>query len=148
MIQTPELSTQHAVIMEQSRRLSGLAAELDSRGDAMVVRRLMEAVDGLIIQHLSIEDEQLYPTLMRAADPELRDTAMSAFEDMGGLCAVWAHYRDHWTIDRILSDPRRFRTATDDIVGALNLRVAMEESVLYPAFDALQSEDGVAVAAA
>ncbi len=148
MIQTPELSTQHAAIMDQSRRLSGLVAQLDSRGEAMVVRRLMETIGGLLIHHLSIEDDELYPALMRAADPELRDTAMSAFEDMGGLRAVWAHYRDHWTIDRILSDPRRFRTATDDIVGALSLRVAMEESVLYPAFEALQSQDGVVVAAA
>jgi hypothetical protein len=148
MIQTHQLSSQHALIMEQSRRLSALVADVGSRGDAMVVRRLMEAIDGLLVEHLSIEDGHLYPALINAGDPEMRDTALSAFEDMGGLCAVWAHYRDHWTTDRILSDPRRFHTATDDIVGALSLRVAMEESVLYPAFEALMVGNRGAFAAA
>jgi hypothetical protein len=148
MLQTRELSSQHAFIMDQSRRLCGLVADVGSRGDAMVVRRLIEAIDGFLVEHLSIEDGHLYPALMKSGEAEMRDTAISAFEDMGGLCAVWGHYRDHWTTDRILSDPRRFRAATDDIIGALSLRIAMEESVLYPAFDALQSGNRGASAAA
>jgi len=114
----------------------------------MIVRRLMESIDSLLVEHLSIEDTQLYPALMNADEAELRDTAMSAFEDMGGLCAVWAHHRDRWTIDAILADPRRFRTATEDIVGALALRIAMEESVLYPAFDSLRPDGERSSAAA
>jgi hypothetical protein len=137
MVNTRHLSQQHQQLLRLARELAGCAADLRSSGDAMTVRRVIDNIDSLLVEHLSLEDRGLYPVLMTADDPKLREDAMAAVEDMGGLYGVWVWYRSHWTLGVILADPVRFRMTTGDIVGALSLRIEMEEATLYPAFDSL-----------
>lgn len=137
MVDTRQLSQQHQQLLRLARELAGCAADLRSRGDAMTVRRVIDDIDSLLVEHLTLEDNGLYPALTAAADPALRLVAEAAVEDMGGLCGFWAWYRDHWTLTAVLADAARFQAATEDIVGALSLRIEMEETTLYPAFDAL-----------
>lgn len=136
MTDTRHLSRQHQQLLALARELVGCAADLRSRGDAMTVRRVIGDIDSLLLDHLSLEENGLYAALTTAEDPELRAVAKAAVEDMG-LCGIWAWYRDHWTLSAILADPARFRATTNDIVGALAIRIEMEEATLYPAFDAL-----------
>lgn len=137
MIDTHQLSQQHRRLLRVARELAGCAAGLRSHADAAAVRSVMEGLDRLLIEHLTVEDEGLYPALQGAADPQVRHAAARAVEDMGGLRGAWDWYRGHWTLTAILADPARFEAATGDIVGALALRIEMEETALYPAFDAL-----------
>lgn len=106
----------------------------------MTVHRIIDDMDGLLLEHLAMEDDGLYPALAAAADPALRASALAAAEDMGGLRGIWTWYRKHWTLAAVLADPVRFRTTTDDIVGTLSLRIQVEESTLYPAFAALKDD--------
>lgn len=137
MIDSRHFLKQHRRLLRQARELAGCAAGLRSHRDAVVVRNLIEDIDSLLSEHLTHEDAALYPTLAGSPDPQMRRTTIEAVEDMGALHGGWSWYRDHWTLNAILGDPGRFKTATGDIVGALSLRIEKEEAELYPAFDAL-----------
>lgn len=140
MVDTRYLSQQHRRLLHHARELAGCAAGLRSHWDAMTVRNMIDDIDALLLEHLALEDNDLYPALAKAANPHVRLAAAAAVEDMGGLCGAWEWFRDHWTLGTILGDPTRFEAATGDIVGALSLRIEMEEAELYPAFDALPAD--------
>lgn len=141
---TRTLRAQHRVIILQATALNGLAGGIKTRDDAFQACKAVQAIDRLLVRHLTIEDEWLYPGLMAASDPVLQQQATEAFEDMGGILQAWVQYRDAWTGDRIFNEPSRFAAATRGIVGALALRVEREDDTLYPAMDGLQSRDQAA----
>lgn len=105
------------------------------RDDAERARALILDIDHLLRGHLAREDADLYPAMMGAADPRTRALGTSAAGEMGGLLGVWTDYRDHWTVATILGGTRRFAAVTGGVIGALSLRIEMENDVLYPAMD-------------
>lgn len=127
---------EHAVLLRSASRLAGLAATLQTRADAVSVRELINGMNALLVDHLSKEDNDLYPMMMASDDWSLRNMAREAFADMGLLHGAWVAYRNQWTIDRILSDASTFGAATSALVEALATRISMENEMLYPAADA------------
>jgi len=130
------LTTQHGRIIRLASALSGTAAVLKTSDDAVRVRELMNALNTALIEHLAIEDGELYPVLMQSDDPSVRDLAQHYVEDMGALSGVWAHYFAEWSQARILADRDRFASVTKGLIGALAHRVAREEDTLYPTMEA------------
>ena len=100
----------------------------------------IRAIDGLLVAHLRDEDELLYPKLIAAQDSEVRRTAETWLEDMGGILGAWIAYRDQWTPDDVLANTDRFRAATTGILGALAMRIENENRELYPLLDRLSAE--------
>lgn len=132
---TQALRAEHAAIMVLASRLGGAAGDVKTRGDAHDAHGLIAAINGLLEGHLAEEDNHLYPALMAADDAPTRELGAAAYEAMGGLVGAWTGYRDGWTIEAILGDVRRFAAATHGVIGALSLRIEMENDVLYPAMD-------------
>ncbi len=130
------LHQDHAVLLRWASRLSGLAAGLRTRGDACDVRSSIDQMDAGLSVHLTVEDTDIYPRLMQHTDPRLQALATETFADMGVMRGAWASYRDLWTVDRILADKARFATATQALMQALAMRIALENDVLYPAAQA------------
>ena len=127
---------EHAVLLRSASRLAGLAATPQTRADAISVRNLISGMDALLVDHLSKEDNELYPLMMSSDDCSLRTMACEAFADMGLLHGAWLAYRNWWTVDRILTDASTFSAATAALVEALATRISMENEMLYPAADA------------
>ena len=136
---TRALRDEHRTITDAVSRLGGLVHDLRTRGDAHDVRAAILAIDAVLHRHLQFEDRELYPALMAAGDPAIRELGGHARENVGGLIGVWTDYRDRWTVEAILGDRRRFTDATAGVVGALSLRMEMENDQLYPALDALRA---------
>lgn len=136
---TRMLRDEHRTITDAVSRLGGLVLDLRTRGDAHDVRAAILSIDAVLQRHLEFEDRELYPALMASNDPVVRDLGSSARENMGGVIDVWTDYRDRWTVEAILGDRRRFVDATAGVVGALSLRIEMENDHLYPAIDALRA---------
>lgn len=141
---TRTLRAQHRVIIRQATALNGLAGGIKTRDDASEACNAISGLDRLLVRHLTIEDEWLYPGLMSADDPDVQQQAAEAFEDMGGILQAWIQYRDGWTGERVFNDPARFAAATHCVVGALALRVELEDDTLYPAMDGLVSQNRAA----
>lgn len=136
------MSWQHRSIIDKASVLGGLCRHVKTRSDAEAARRLIDEVDVELVAHLTIEDAELYPLLMDAQDEGLRLLGAEAFEGVGGLLEVWVRFRDHWTVTAMLADPRRFAVAAGGVLGALSVRVEMEEDSLYPAADAVARRGG------
>lgn len=130
------LRNEHAVLLRSASRLVGLAATLLTRGDAIDVRELIDGMNATLVDHLTKEDNELYPLMMASDDHDLQEMAREAFEDMGLLHGAWLAYRNQWTVDRILLETSTFNAATSALVEALATRIAMENDTLYPAVDA------------
>ena len=143
---THALRMEHSSIMALASRLGGVAGDVKTRGDAHDARALIGSIDNLLRAHLAEEDDNLYPALMAARDEETRQLGAAAFEAMGGIVGAWTNYRDHWTLEAILVDVRRFAAATEGVMGALSLRIEMENDVLYPAMERLTDAAGRAAA--
>ncbi|MGH7027157.1 hemerythrin domain-containing protein [Brevundimonas sp.] len=136
---TRSLELQHRVIIRRAIALKGMSGMVRAPDDSREALGLIEAIDQLLVEHLTIEDQVLYPALLDAPDAATRAFAADCIEEMGGILDVWVHYREQWTAERILADPRRFHEVTGGVVGALASRVEKEDAELYPAMDALMA---------
>ena len=134
---TLALRAEHSAIMGLASRLGGIAGAARTRDDAHDARAAILAIDALLQRHLAEEDADLYPALTDAPDAQTRLLGAAAYAEMGGIAGAWANYRDHWTVEVMLCHPGRFAAATEGFIGALSLRIAMENDVLYLAIDRL-----------
>ncbi|WP_428155561.1 hemerythrin domain-containing protein [Brevundimonas sp.] len=130
------LKAQHRRIIRLASALGGLAEVLKTQEDAARARELMSALNTALLEHLAIEDGELYPVLMTSEEPSVRQLAQDYVDDMGAVSGAWAHYFEEWSQARIVSDRSRFATVTKGLIGALAHRVAREDDTLYPAMEA------------
>ena len=137
MLDIHELRRQHRLIMVRATGLRGLGDMIKTRQDAEEARAAIEGIDKMLIEHLTIEDNDLYPALLAGPDSEVAAMAADCAEEMGGIRGAWVAYRDQWTAAAIAADPARFSAATAGVIGALALRVERENAELYPAAEAL-----------
>jgi len=138
-VNTQPLVEEHNSLMVLASLLGGVACAIKTRSDAQEARVLIQSIDALLQHHLAQEDENLYPALMVAGDEETRRLGADASEAMGGIVGAWTNYRDHWTLEAILGQAGRFAAATEGLMGALALRIEMENDVLYPAMERLNA---------
>ena len=129
------LKAQHRRIIRLASALGGLSETLKTSEDAAQARELMRSLDTALIEHLAIEDGELYPVLLTSDDAAVRQLAEAYVDDMGAVSGLWAHYLDKWSQAAILSDRSRFAIATKGLIGALAHRVASENDTLYPAME-------------
>ena len=134
---TRALRSEHDAVLRLVSRLGGLSHGVRTRDDAEGARALILDTDALLHGHLAREDSLLYPALQAAPDVQTRALGATCSTEMGGLIGAWAGYRGRWTVSAILGDTRRFAAVTADIIGALSLRIEMENDILYPALDRL-----------
>ncbi|CAN5256246.1 hypothetical protein BH09PSE1_BH09PSE1_30130 [soil metagenome] len=139
MLDIDELRRQHRDIMLRATDLLGIGERVKTRQDALEARAGIEGIDRMLIDHLTLEDVQLYPALLGCADANVAALAADCAEEMGGILGAWVAYRDQWSASAILSDPRRFSAATAGVIGALALRVERENTELYPAMEVFGS---------
>ncbi len=148
MLDIHELRRQHSLIMIQATGLRGLGDMIKTRHDAEEARAAIKGIDRMLIEHLTLEDDHLYPALLAGPDSEVAAMAADCAEEMGGIRGAWMAYRDQWTTAAIAADPARFSAATAGVIGALALRVERENTDLYPAFEALAQAPITALRAA
>jgi hemerythrin-like domain-containing protein len=132
---TQRLRREHGALLRFASQLTGLAATLKTRADAVECRAVMDGINTQMVSHLTVEDDDVYPALMASPDPSLQSLAREAFAEMGVIHGGWTAYRDLWTVDRIVQDKSAFSTATAALMKALSLRIAMENEILYPALE-------------
>jgi len=137
MLDIDELRQQHKAIMVRATGLRGLGDMIKTREDAREARGAIDGIHKMLSDHLTLEDDHLYPALLACGEATISAMAADCAEEMGGILGAWIDYRARWTASAILDDPRRFGAATAGVIGALALRVERENVELYPAVEAL-----------
>jgi hypothetical protein len=142
MLDIDELRRQHGDLLVRATGLRGLGDMVKTREDAAEARAAIHGIDKVLVDHLTIEDDHLYPALLASRDREVAALGADCAEEMGGILGAWIAYRDQWTAENILADPGRFRVATAGVIGALALRIERENVELYPAMAMILASRG------
>lgn len=108
--------------------------ELKAKGDAQALRTLLSSLAGKLNFHLAMEDQALYPRIMKL-DPKAKELATRFVSEMGGLAQAFGAYNAKWQTSAIRNDPAGFAEETREIFVALGKRVARENAELYPLAD-------------
>lgn len=133
----------------QHRDLDALSRSLEAQLDAIgqpgwdrEALRSLETFASRLLLHLGMEDEALYPVLVRHRDPEVQALARRYQQEMGGLKEAFLAYRAEWTArpDALTHDPRRFEAETRKILATLARRMRAEDLELYPRADGVSVE--------
>lgn len=91
----------------------------------------------VLTAHLAVEDEVVYPELLRHPDPAIASLARELQSEMGGLANRFAQYSSEWTASRVEQDWVGFCRATKAIIAEFNERIAREDHELYALLDRL-----------
>ena len=129
---TDKFRTQHDDIL----RVAGdITSQLKTNGDAAALRKLLSNLAGKVNFHLAMEDEALYPQLMKAGTADVKARATKFKEEMGGLGKVFTDYNNKWQTSAIRADFDGFANETRKVFGALAKRIERENKELYPLAD-------------
>lgn len=135
---TKHLRAQHDELLKIAGELGGLFEPEKLKADASTARSTLSRLAGKLTVHLSMEDKNMYPTLLGHSDEEIRDQAKRFIQEMGGIGIAFRQYLDKWpTAQYIEQDPDSFIAETKDIFKALGTRIEKENTKLYPVVDEL-----------
>jgi hemerythrin superfamily protein len=87
-----------------------------------------------LTRHVKKEDWLIYPRLKASARPEAREVGARLCPEVGAFEAEFGSYARRWTSAAITLDWAGYRQETLAIIRALHLRMALEETELYPCF--------------
>lgn len=128
-----QLHRDHLEILEIVAEVRARTAE-ETLSDSTGLARCRWRLARTVTQHLALEDVQVYPLLF--TDPRPEATALAArFERE--LCHLLSAFNTHtaeWTSDAVRRDWQGYRAAINELLDALETRIRLEESELYPLF--------------
>lgn len=136
MARTDSFRQQHNEILKIANQVSGLLIEAQLSKDANQVRALVARLAVQVKFHLGVEDQWLYPELLKSNDDRLKKLATQYMNEMGNIKQNFENYVVRWSpIEAIEKKPGNFVRETQALFGVLSRRIKLENSELYPAFD-------------
>jgi hypothetical protein len=124
---------------QQHDEILSIAGDIQKRikgdGDAQALRTMLSNLAGKLNFHLAMEDQALYPRIMKL-DAKASAVAKRFVTEMGGLADAFGAYNAKWQVSAIRADPAGFASETREMFVALGKRVARENAELYPLADA------------
>lgn len=107
----------------------------DPTGNAADVAREILILRSAVLNHLRMEDSDLYPKLGCCADAELVGLVSTYQTAMGGVAAAFERFTQQWGREngaRIKNDTTGFKRAANRDLRALFERIQREEHELHP----------------
>lgn len=138
MARTDNFRKQHVDILSIARDINQqLGAEL-SEQEAGAIRRQLSKMHGIVGLHLAMEDQSLYPAMLRSTDAEARALAQQYSDEMGDLASAFNAHMKTWGSNAAVSNAAaEFTAQTKGIFNALSKRIHRENTQLYPKADSL-----------
>ncbi|MBF0315426.1 MAG: hemerythrin domain-containing protein [Oligoflexia bacterium] len=128
---------QHEEMVKVVGQISALSTNADKvKQNANNVRALLSQLMGSLKSHLAMEDNVLYPDLLKNSDEKVRNLATRYSSEMGGMKAAVEKYNSKWiTAKNIEDNAAIFLSETKDLFNVLGKRIDRENSELYPLLD-------------
>lgn len=100
--------------------------------EPLAISKLLGRLRAVLLAHLKLEDDHLYPALGRSTDRTVRETAGHYREEMGGVKQTFVSFMGTWgNEEAIAADQDSFMTAWSGVRSALEVRMAKEDHGLY-----------------
>lgn len=126
-------SRQHKEILELVQGITGLLDPDSIQKESVQLRKDLSTLAGKLSIHLAMEDQALYPQLLRSPDKQIVQTAHTFSHQMGDLKESFREYIKSWpTATAIAGDPTGFIKETEAMFAALLNRIQREDQKLYP----------------
>ena len=126
------LKAQHVAVQKMATEISKF---LERKNIAGISAKLAE-LKAALLGHLELEDKNLYPALIKAAekkDPAAVETARMFSTNMVGISSVLVGFLKKYEGKSFSADA--FAQDWQGILGALGARINSEEATLYPLFE-------------
>ena len=133
---------EHLRILKRAAELLAACERVGSSAALDETRSAVRRLDSILRHHLLREDDELYGRLMTSGDPDVRNIAAQALENMGGLAQAWVSFVELCEDARHPHDQSRMTTTCTALLKALTERVRWENEVLYPMAEALDPSGG------
>jgi hemerythrin-like domain-containing protein len=133
MISIEMLRKQHADILEQIDAIVKSIKENKDDPSKEMVRELLANLSAELELHLLIEDDLLYPTLMKDSRESIRNVAHMFVIELSGVKEAFKKYKAKWAShDTIAVSLEAFISETKAIVALLRKRIDKENNELFP----------------
>lgn len=110
--------------------------------DPAKVHAALQRLAAVLLRHLRLEDEFLYPILEDSDDRTVRETAHRYREEMGGISAEFRALLARWAQpESIAASSAAFLGEWKAFRGRLEVRMAKEDNGLYAIADDYLTED-------
>lgn len=118
---------QHVILQQLVSRVpSSLPFDADACSAVLTRLRIV------LVRHLELEDDRLYPRLAELDDPTVSEKACRYQEEMGSLRRAFTDFSTKWSeTANIAGDPSGFLQHWAQIKEALLKRIAAEDTDLY-----------------
>lgn len=137
---TDGLRKQHQEIRALLTELQALLVNRESAvSESLQIRKLLTQLYGKVQIHLSMEDNILYPKMIKGFDPELSQMAQDFQAEMGAIKKAFSAYIQLWTTDHIQAYAQEFISQSAEIFLRLNRRIDAENDQLFQRYERFYS---------
>lgn len=125
--------SQHADLYGLIETIQALLSGFSTDAPTAPMREAFHQLSAKLRIHLALEDDALYPRLMRHPDARLRDRAEQFQTEMSGLRETYETFLRDWLHSgRFAQNRSGFVQAVRAIFGLLTARLRREDADLYP----------------
>lgn len=133
MVSIEMLRKQHDGLLEQADSIVQLIKENRDAFNEEMLRELLTNLAAELELHLLIEDDLLYPALMKDSTESVRIVAHIFSKELGGVKEMFKSYKAKWgekgTIAESLAS---FISETETMITLLRKRIDKENNELFP----------------
>ncbi|HWI29167.1 MAG TPA: hemerythrin domain-containing protein [Stellaceae bacterium] len=129
---TQSLRKQHAEMVEVVRQIDAGLDPQRLAASAGEIRNRLSALLGKLTMHLAVEDNSLYPSLEKHANPKVREIGSKFAREMAAVKPSVEAFGKKWTETAIAKDAAGFCAEAKKLFGVLGDRIKRENSELYP----------------
>ncbi len=130
----PTLKSQHQAVIA----LAGQVNEALGKKDVAAIQKHLSVLGGALLGHLDIEDTELYPALIKAAQDSGQDnlatTARLFSSNMAFISRALKDFLGRYG-GKPTFDLKQFGDDWKNIVASLSARINAEETTLYPMYE-------------
>ncbi|MDP9024109.1 MAG: hemerythrin domain-containing protein [Candidatus Eremiobacteraeota bacterium] len=121
----------HSVLRHLLQEMAAQPANDEAKAIAILQR-----LRNVLVTHLKLEDDTLYPYLIQSENPMLRDKALRFKAEMGSLAHDFSRFYEAWEPPGHISKERdRFLEESSALRSALLIRMDSEDHDLYEIAD-------------
>lgn len=106
--------------------------------NAEKISKLIISMSSSIKLHLAVEDSILYPSLQSGNNAAVARMGKQYQAEMDAIAAAYLNFARSWNnVTRVSGDPEGFRSDANIVLRVLHARMHKENTVFYPAIEAL-----------
>ena len=132
-----ELKKEHSEIVATLNEVKELGILSEEGQDKLM------SLEGSLLAHLGIEDDQLYPVLKKEAEHynSIKDTLELFAMDMENVSKIVLEFFEKYSEGFSGMDIKELSEEFDNLLAALTKRIRNEEESLYEEYEALKRSD-------